>query len=556
MPFCFLGVNNCCQERHVVHTIANLQKHFQFFLGAIMRLQIACQDRMGLAKEVLNILVDHDIDLRGIEFDKISKCLYVAFPKIDFEPFQQVMAAIRRVDGITDVKTTSFLPYEREHNELVTLLRILPDGVISIDSKGHILTANQASLVDLGLAESDIIGQPVQSILKGFNFVKWLDSKEVTGQTLKLTGNNEEFVTDILPINVTDEDGNVQLAGAVVNLKSHSRLGQQINAFRDDNNESFNDILANSTSMRRVIREAKKMSQLDAPVLLQGETGTGKELLARACHDASSRSEHPFIALSCASLPDNVAESELFGFSGDAFDTKDTSGKRGIFEQANGGTVFLDEVSEMSAEMQTKLLRFLQDGTFRRVAEEKEVKVDVRVICSTQKDLSAMVQEGEFREDLYYRLNVLSITIPPLRERRMDINPLANHFVQKFATELGKRAPTLSKSCLEYIQSYPWPGNTRQLENCLYRAISISENDILEQSDLELPCYSNEFGYLDEGFEGSLDQAVKRFEASLLRKLYPAYPSSRQLAKKLGLSHTAIANKLRDYGINKKSTKV
>lgn len=521
-----------------------------------MRLQIACQDRMGLAKEVLNILVDHDIDLRGIEFDKNTQCLYVAFPQIEFEAFQQVMAAIRRVDGITDVKTTNFLPYEREHNELVTLLRILPDGVISIDNKGHIVTANQASLVDLGVSEGDILGQPIQSVLKGFNFCKWLDSKEVSGQTLKLTANNEEFVTDILPINVTDEEGNVQLAGAVVNLKSHSRLGQQINAFRDDNSESFNDILANSTSMRRVIREAKKMSQLDAPVLLQGETGTGKELIARACHDASDRSDQPFIALSCASLPDNVAESELFGFSGDAFDTQDTSGKRGIFEQADGGTVFLDEVSEMSAEMQTKLLRFLQDGTFRRVAEEQEVQVNVRVICSTQKDLANMVQEGLFREDLYYRLNVLSITIPPLRERRMDIIPLANHFIQKFSTELGKRAPTLSKACSEYIQSYPWPGNTRQLENSLYRAISISDQEILEVEDLELPYYSPEYGYLDEEFEGSLDQAVKRFEASLLRKLYPAYPSSRQLAKKLGLSHTAIANKLRDYGINKKSTKV
>ncbi len=521
-----------------------------------MRLQIACQDRMGLAKEVLNILVDHDIDLRGIEFDKKSQCLYVAFPQIEFEAFQQVMAAIRRVDGITDVKTTNFLPYEREHNELVTLLRILPDGVISLDNKGCIVTANQASLVDLGASEQDIVGQPIQSVLKGFNFVKWLEGKEVTGQTLKLTGNNEEFVTDILPINVTDEDGNVQLAGAVVNLKSHSRLGQQINAFRDDNNESFNTILANSTSMRRVVREAKKMSQLDAPVLLHGETGTGKELIARACHDASSRSDKPFIALSCASLPDNVAESELFGFSGEAFDTQDQSGKRGIFEIADGGTVFLDEISEMSAEMQTKLLRFLQDGTFRRVAEEQEINVDVRVICATQKDLASMVQDNAFREDLYYRLNVLSITIPPLRERRMDIIPLANHFVQKFANELGKRAPTLSKSCIEYLQGYPWPGNTRQLENCLYRAISLAEHDILEQDDLDLPYYSAEFGYLDEEFEGSLDQAVKRFEANLLRKLYPAYPSSRQLAKKLGLSHTAIANKLRDYGINKKSTKV
>ncbi|NVK26037.1 MAG: transcriptional regulator TyrR [Gammaproteobacteria bacterium] len=521
-----------------------------------MRLQIACQDRVGLAKEVLNILVEYEIDLKGIEFDKAAKCLYVAFPQVAFDSFQKVMAAIRRVEGVSDVKTTSFLPNEREHNELVTLLKILPDGVISIDNRGNVVTANQASLVDLGRAEEEVIGQPLQSLLKGFNFSRWLEKEEVLSQTLKLSANNEEFVTDLLPINVTDEEGNVQLVGAVVNLKSHTRLGQQINAFRDDNNESFVNILANSTAMRRVIREAKKMSQLEAPLLIQGETGTGKELIARACHDASERSEKPFLALSCASLPDNVAESELFGYGPNAYPGSDEVGKRGIFELADGGTVFLDEVGEMSTELQTKLLRFLQDGTFRRVADENEVKVDVRVICSTQKDLANMVQEHTFREDLYYRLNVLSIHIPPLRERKQDILPLAQHFMQRFANEVGKTTPTLSKNCMDYLQNYPWPGNTRQLENAVYRAISLLDSDIVEKEMLELPTYTNEFGYLEKEFEGSLEQAVKRFEAGLLRKLYPAYPSSRQLAKKLGLSHTAIANKLREYGINKKSIKV
>ena len=521
-----------------------------------MRLQIACEDRIGLAKEVLNNLVEYDIDLKGIEFDKYARCLYVAFPQIEFDSFQRVMAAIRRIDGVSDVKTTNFLPHEREHNELVTLLRILPDGVISIDNKGNILTANQASLIDLGRSEDEIIGQPLQSLLKGFNFIKWLEGNDVLAQTLKLTGNNEEFVTDVLPINVTDEDGQVQLVGAVVNLKSHTRLGQQINAFRDDNNESFVKILANSTSMRRVIREAKKMSQLEAPILIQGETGTGKELIARACHDASERSGNPFLALSCASLPDNVAESELFGYGPNAYQSSDEIGKRGIFELAAGGTVFLDEVGEMSSELQNKLIRFLQNGTFRRVADENEVHVDVRVICATQKDLASMVQEGLFREDLYYRLNVLSIQIPPLRDRKQDILPLAQHFVQRFSNELGKSAPTLSKSCSDYLQNYPWPGNSRQVENAIYRAISLLDSDVIEKEILELPTYTNEFGYLEKEFEGSLDQAVKRFEAGLLRKLYPAYPSSRLLAKKLGLSHTAIANKLREYGINKKSTKV
>jgi transcriptional regulator of aroF, aroG, tyrA and aromatic amino acid transport len=297
------------------------------------------------------------------------------------------------------------------------------------------------------------------------------------------------------------------------------------------------------------------MAQLDAPILIMGETGTGKELLARACHAASGRSGKPFLAVNCAALPDNVAESELFGYGPNAFPGS-TEGKKGIFEQANKGTVFLDEVGEMSREIQTKLLRFLQDGSFRRVADENEVRVDVRVICTTQKDLPAMVQEGKFREDLFYRLNVLTLALPPLRDRKQDILPLAEFFIGRFAARLGRKSPRITESCAQFMLQYPWPGNVRQLENALYRAVTLLEGVELDKEQLQLPSYTNDFGYLEQDFDGTLDEAVKRFEANLLRKLFPAYPSSRQLAKKLGLSHTAVANKLRDYGISRKTVKI
>ncbi|MGO3644831.1 MAG: sigma 54-interacting transcriptional regulator, partial [Pseudoalteromonas sp.] len=292
---------------------------------------------------------------------------------------------------------------------------------------------------------------------------------------------------------------------------------------------------------------------LEAPILITGETGTGKELLARACHYASNRSVKPFIALSCASLPDDVAESELFGYAGYE---ENTAPKRGVLEQADGGTVFLDEVGEMSTQLQTKLLRFLQDGTFRKVGDENEVKVNVRIVAATQKDLPALVQEGAFREDLYYRINVLTLEISPLRDRKADIGPLAEHFIQKYAQQNGYAIPELSLECLTFLQDYPWPGNVRQLENAIYRAVSLLDDSELRVEHLQLPTFTHDLGYLESDFEGSLDQAIKRFEATLLRKLYPAYPSSRQLAKRLGLSHTAVANKLRDYGINRKTVKV
>ncbi|MBQ4833084.1 transcriptional regulator TyrR [Pseudoalteromonas sp. MMG010] len=518
-----------------------------------MRLDIHCADRIGIAQEILNILVNYQVDLKGIEVDSHNSRMYVSFPEIEFEQFQKIMPSIRLIDGVEDVRTTPFLPSEREHNELNTLLSALPDGVISIDAKGYVRLCNDAACRDLQLTNKEVLGDNINNLLKGFNFTRWLESKEVLGQTTRVNVAGEDFIADILPISVPQGGEGDVLAGAVINIKSQSRLGQQVSAFRRYGQESFATIHNFSTAMRRVVREARKMSQLEAPILITGETGTGKELLARACHYASSRSVKPFIALSCASLPDDVAESELFGYAGYE---DNISPKRGVLEQADGGTVFLDEVGEMSTQLQTKLLRFLQDGTFRKVGDENEVKVNVRIIAATQKDLPAMVQEGIFREDLYYRINVLTLEIAPLRDRQADIGPLAEHFIQKYAQQNGHVTPALSPQCLAFLQQYPWPGNVRQLENAIYRAVSLLDDDQLCVEHLQLPTFTHDLGYLESDFEGSLEQAMKRFEATLLRKLYPAYPSSRQLSKRLGLSHTAVANKLRDYGINRKTVKV
>lgn len=519
-----------------------------------MRLEIQCQNRLGLAQEVLNILVSYQLDLRGIEVDAALSRLYVSFPTVNFEKFQELMTRMRRIPGVEDVKTTAFMPSEREHNELSTLLRILPDGLIAIDVKANVTVINEAALEALSAKRDDILHQSLQGMVKGFNFQRWLEGDEVLAQTRRLEIHSKRFIADILPVMVPDETGHEILAGAVINLKSESRLGEHIVAFKKGDQESFNTLQASSNGMRRVVREAKKMALLDAPILIMGETGTGKELLARACHAASSRNGKLFLAVPCASMPDNVAESELFGYAANAYPGA-SEGKKGIFEQANGGTVFLDEVGEMSPQLQTKLLRFLQDGSFRRVADENEVKVDVRVICTTQKDLPGMVQEGRFREDLFYRLNVLTLELPPLRERKQDIIPLAEFFIARHAARLGRKPPRLTESCSQFLQLYPWPGNVRQLEHALYRAVTLLEGSELDRDDLQLPSYNNDHGYLEQEFEGTLDDAVRQFEASLLRKLFPAYPSSRQLAKKLGLSHTAIANKLRDYGISRKSVK-
>ncbi|MFQ2552865.1 transcriptional regulator TyrR [Aeromonas caviae] len=515
-----------------------------------MRLEVSCEDRLGLTRELLDRLVEHNIDLRGIEIDT-SGIIYLNFPELEFRDFQHLMPEIRRIPGVYDVKTIPYMPSEREHHEIEALLKALPDLVFSLDSKGRVTQANQAALTTLALPPDEVRGVAIASLVKGFSFGRWLESGEIKPQTCKLSLGGEEYLGDLMPLFVAEEKGKQALAGAVVVLKSARRVGMHFSALHAVEVGGFEHLQAESQKMKEVLVQAAKLAMQDAPLLIVGETGTGKELLARACHGASLRSSHPFMALNCAAMPDNVAESELFGYAPGAFGNN-TEGKRGVLELASGGTLMLDEIGDMSPHLQTKFLRVLQDGVFRRVGDEQEVRVNVRFICTTQKQLLDLVHEGKFREDLYYRLNVLSLNLPPLRERKADIMALAQQFVSRFASELQRPRPRFTRNMAEYLTAYRWPGNVRQLRNCLYRAMTLLEGDEIGPEHVDLPVAADAMPLIDEWFEGGLDEAVKRFESRLLERLYPAFPSTRQLAKRLGVSHTAIANKLREYGIGKK----
>lgn len=513
-----------------------------------MRLEITCHDRIDMVQNILGFFVEHSINVCGIEFKQFGK-VFIKILDLELSDSKNIIPQLRLLEGIGDVEITPCMPSEHKHNELFTLIETFPEPFISLDIKGNIRIVNNIACSMMECHQDKIKGQHISQWLKGFNFNHWLDNTDVFAQTCCLEFQRKDFIADIIPIHVTNEredsagDNKPILVGAVLVLKSEAQLTQQV-----PNVDAFTGIQAKSSAMRNVIREAKRMSQLDASILIIGETGTGKELLARACHTASERAEQPFMTLNCAALPDDVAESELFGTG----EKNQEESKRGIFELADGGSVFLDEVGEMSTKLQSKLLRVIQNGSFRRVDSEQEVTVNVRIISSTNKDLLNLVSLGEFREDLYYRLNVFGLNIPPLRERRDDILPLADFFIVHARQKIGRSNLKLTPECHEFIEHYPWPGNVRQLENVLTRSVSVLEGNEIEIEDLQLPNYTREHGYLEQKFEGTLDAAVKNFEADLLRKLYPAYPSTRQLAKKLGLSHTAIANKLREYGIKKK----
>lgn len=507
-----------------------------------MRLFIACENRPGIAHKVLDALVRHDIDLRGIEFGPTGQ-IYLSFQEPDLNITQQLMPEIRRIEDVKDVVIIPYIPLEREHVEVHTLLNTLPDPVISIDQQGQISIANDAALSLLKLDTQATKGKALKQWLRGFNLSQWLNSHTAEPHTCQLEFAGYPYLASFYPISVADETGDA-FAGAVVYFKTPSSLGQQMAAWKKQVGH-FEFIEATSPKMKRVVRQAKKIAELEAPLLICGETGVGKELLAKACHQFSHRKDYPFIAVNCAGLPENSAESELFG----KVESDDVQ-HRGVFEAAENGTVFLHEVGELSMSLQAKFLRLLQDGSYRRVGSEQELQSQVRIVCSTQKDLRALARSGQFREDLYYRLNVLTLEIPPLRERREDILPLARHYLRQSNVASGRRL-NLSELSRSILERYNWPGNVRELQNAIQQASSVAEGAVLEPEDFQLPGYAEGWGLVDRESVTTLEESIKKYEKELLKRLYPAYPSSRKLAQRLGVSHTAIANKLREYDIGK-----
>jgi transcriptional regulator with GAF, ATPase, and Fis domain len=300
--------------------------------------------------------------------------------------------------------------------------------------------------------------------------------------------------------------------------------------------------------MQQIFATIMRVAPSRATVLLAGESGVGKDLIARAIHFHSPRKDRPFVKINCTALPENLMESELFGYEKGAF-TGATTSKPGKFEQADSGTVMLDEIGDVPANIQVKLLRVLQEREFERLGSNKTLHIDVRVVAATNRDLRAALEDGTFREDLYYRLNVVPLEIPPLRERKEDIPYLARHFVEKLAPEMGDQVTGITDAAIDKLMQYSWPGNVRELENVIERSMVMTSGDKLDADDIRLdmnlrPRHSNGDLTLPEGM--SLDV----YEQELIRDaLKRANGNKSQAARLLGLTRNALRYRLTQMGI-------
>jgi two-component system response regulator AtoC len=335
--------------------------------------------------------------------------------------------------------------------------------------------------------------------------------------------------------------------------QERERLRKQNRALRQKLGEdiSFQQIITQDDKMEDLFKKARKVAAFKSTVLITGESGTGKELLARAIHNSSDRAERPFVAVNCGAIPQNLIESELFGHEKGAF-TDAVRQRRGLFEEAAGGTLLLDEVGELPQPMQVKLLRVLQEEELRRVGGDKTIKTDVRIIAATVRDLAELVRTGEFREDLFYRLNVMHLHVPPLRERVGDADLLVRHFIRRFNEKLGVEISGVSEQTLALLMAYHWPGNVRELENTIEHAMVLADKSQIDVDDIPgkitefRPVYNLE---LPED-NLSIKKAVYKIENDLIRKALEKTGGNRTAAAKLlEISHRALLYKIKEYRI-------
>lgn len=319
---------------------------------------------------------------------------------------------------------------------------------------------------------------------------------------------------------------------------------------------NFSNIIAQSQSMKCIFDTVQRLANYNTTILITGESGTGKELIARAIHYNSPRKNKPFVAINCGAIPENLMESELFGHKKGSF-TDATRDKKGLFEEASGGTIFLDEIGEMPLHLQVKLLRALQEQQIRRVGDEESINVDLRVIAATLRNLEDDIVEGRFRDDLFYRLNVVSINIPPLRERPDDISILATHFLKKHTKSLGINVKSIDPEAMKHLMGYRWRGNVRELENCIERAIVLSESgvvDVASLPDIVKNYQSGKESKLRSDFTDdnlSIKQRTRNLEIDLiLRALKKTSGNRTHAAKILEISHRALLYKLKEYALS------
>lgn len=447
-------------------------------------------------------------------------------------------------------------------NIVSQILKMTSDGFIITDTEGNVREINKQYADFFGKSRSEIIGKSILNIIpnsKMIDIVKHKFSEEDAVHKY-IDGEAKGNSVIVSRSYVEDEDGNVVAGVAQVKFKVQTLAVakklmneyEELEYYREEfqNQNRVDNIIGSDPKFREIVKECLKVTKTDIPVLLTGETGTGKEVMAKALHTNSLRCDKPFVSINCAAIPFELLESELFGYMDGAFTGAKRGGKKGKFQLANGGTIFLDEIGDMPSSMQAKLLRVLQEKEIEPLGSEKSIPLDVRVVAATRQDLEAKMKDGSFREDLYYRLSVFNIHIPPLRERGGDSLELAEFFLDELNHKY-KTYKTFSKAVKAYFLKYQWPGNVREVNNVVQSAYAISTENIIDINDIPARMLQQEKPAINlDKNKKSLGQMVDDYEKEVILELLKKHKGNcLEAAKEAGIHKSNFYRKLQKYGI-------
>ncbi|MCC5424377.1 sigma 54-interacting transcriptional regulator [Clostridium botulinum] len=509
-----------------------------------MKLEIITEDRLGMVLDILNVLYNESMDIKSLEV--FPKKIYIKINKKISYNKNMIIKKIKNIKGVVRVKKIDILPYEKDEKKLFTIIDSLEEGVIFVNEKCQVEVFNKYCENLFNTLKKNAIRKHIKEILGQNQLI--LDALKMGKDydNLQVFINNKDRKGMYVSTARAIKDDKNKTIGFVILIKDLKETIEIVNSIKYKEDEAFKGIIGKSICIDNLKEICKSVAKTNSTVLICGESGTGKELFAKAIYKLSLRNNKNFVTVNCAGLQDNLIESELFGYEAGSFTGAKSNGKEGIFKLADKGTIFLDEIGELPLNIQCKFLRVLQEGTIRKIGSTKEEKIDVRIIAATNKNLEEMVLNGKFREDLYYRLNVVPIEIPPLRERKEDIQLLVDNFVKVLNKSLNKNIRYIDKKFINKLLKYNFPGNIRELQNIIERTMNLCSDNILSDKNLSINTnitLNNDSGAL------LLQDIVEKAEKCAIQKVMNEYKSLRKVGKVLGVSHTTVMNKIKKYGI-------
>ena len=492
----------------------------------------------------------HDIE------GNIIGCIGIAGYKneMSFKTLGMTVAIAYAIENMVAISQKNNVINTHTYADIIN--QYVSDGILQVDKEGVIISVNKSAQNILHAEEKYLLGRNITSIINSFDYNKHM-SEDVNFY------NREYFIRiENKPVKckftITNLKNNDEVSGLLIVFRETSSFSNNIGYIINNKPEnmqnelySFDNLVAKSEAFSNTIKLARVAANGRSNVLIMGESGTGKELIAQSIHNASPRRHKPFVAVNCGALPVTLAETELFGYEGGSYTGAKKEGNIGKFELADGGTIFLDEIGEMPLSIQAALLRIIQDRTIVRVGSTKSKKVDILIIAATNKDLLEEVENNTFRTDLFYRLNVFNISIPPLRERKEDIIPLVNHFINKYNNIFSTNITGITKEAEEILLKYNWYGNVRELENTIERTVQIAEGQVIGIHDI--PSYILNSLKKEQTSAGDFANEIEKFENSiLLSALKKNKGNIKNTSEDLKISRVTIYRKLSKLGINPK----